>query len=238
MTTMQVTRSKAKQTSTSSHLLPPSSFMLLFREKKIFEPGKPFAPSHRLISEARRKRCAGHSLRRGGRAGRRFTKGNDAVNAGLFQTEVRRIERLLYHIAWSHLGSGPDAEDAVQDALIKAWEKRDTLRDESQFKPWLTRILANQCKDMLRKRKRYSFYPLKEDTAQVSPPEAENPVLAAMETLRPEYRLVMTLYYLDGYSMRETAELLGIPLNTVKTRMRNARKRLGQTLLIEWEETP
>ena len=86
------------------------------------------------------------------------------LNADEFQAEVRRIEKLLYRVAWSHLGNSQDAEDAVQDALIKAWEKRNTLRDMGQFRPWLARILSNRCKDMLRRRKRFSFYPLEERT--------------------------------------------------------------------------
>ena len=82
------------------------------------------------------------------------SKGNDVVNAVMFQAEIRRIEKLLYRIAWSYLGNNADVEDAVQDALIKAWEKRSSLRDMKQFKPWITRILMNQCKDQLRTRKK------------------------------------------------------------------------------------
>ena len=51
------------------------------------------------------------------------------MDALIFQAEVRRIEKLLYRIAWSYMGNNQDVEDAVQDALVKAWEKRDTLRD-------------------------------------------------------------------------------------------------------------
>ena len=63
------------------------------------------------------------------------SKGNDVVDAVMFQAEVRRIEKLLYRIAWSYMGNNPDVEDAVQDALIKAWEKRSSLRDMKQFRP-------------------------------------------------------------------------------------------------------
>ena len=85
----------------------------------------------------------------------------------------------------------------MQDALIKAWEKRKTLRDIHQFKPWMTRILSNRCKDILRKRKRWSFFPLEEDTVQVEMPETENAVTEAMKKLKPELRIVMTLHYMD-----------------------------------------
>ena len=157
------------------------------------------------------------------------------MDALMFQAEVRRIEKLLYRVAWSYMGNNADVEDAVQDALIKAWEKRDTLRDLKQFRPWMSRILTNQWKDLLRKRKKWNFYPLEDAAAkEAEPPEPEAPVLEAVKKLKPELGLLITLYYVDGYSVQDLAKTLGIPENTVKTRMRNARKQLGRTLLVEW----
>ena len=80
------------------------------------------------------------------------------MDAVTFQAEVKRIERLMYRVAWSYLGNNQDVEDAVQDAIVKAWEKRESLRRQEQFKPWLTRILVNQCKNVLRKRRKWSFF--------------------------------------------------------------------------------
>ena len=159
------------------------------------------------------------------------------MDAVMFQTEIRRIEKLLYRIAWFYMGNHADVEDAVQDALIKAWERRDSLRDLKQFRPWMSRILTNQCKDLLRKRKKWNFRPLEDAAAEeAAAPEPDAPVLEAMRKLKPELSLLVTLYYVDGYSVREMADMLGIPDSTVKTRMRSARKQLGRTLLVEWEE--
>ena len=69
------------------------------------------------------------------------------MDALMFQAEVRRIEKLLYRVAWSYMGNNADVEDAVQDALIRAWEKRDTLRDLKQFRPWMARILTKNAKN-------------------------------------------------------------------------------------------
>lgn len=158
------------------------------------------------------------------------------MDALTFQAEVRRIEKLMYRVSMSYLGNAEDAADVVQDTLAKAWEKRATLSRPEQFKPWVMRILANRCKDVLRRRRKKSFYPLEEDTVAVDMPEPQPPVLAAMEKLKPECRIVMILYYVDGWTVQQIADSLGIPLGTVKTRMRSARKRLKQTLLVEWEE--
>ena len=158
------------------------------------------------------------------------------MDALMFQAEVRRIEKLLYRVAWSYMGNNADVEDAVQDALIRAWEKRDTLRNLKQFRPWMARILTNRCRDMLRKRKKFSFIPLEDAAAQeVEPPEPDAPVLEAMRKLKPELNLIITLHYVDGYSIQDVASSLGIPESTVKTRMRSARKQLSKTLLVEWE---
>ena len=158
------------------------------------------------------------------------------MDALTFQAEVRRIENLMYRVSMSYLSDVEDAADAVQDTLAKAWEKRNILTSPEQFKPWVMRILVNQCKDMLRKRKRRSFYPLEENTASIDPLALQPPVMAAINALKPELRAVMVLHYVDGYTVQEIASNLGVPLGTVKTRMRSARKRLKQTLLVEWEE--
>ena len=157
------------------------------------------------------------------------------MDALTFQTEVRRIEKLMYRVGMSYLGNNDDVADAVQDALAKAWEKRNHLKKLEQFKPWMMRILTNRCIDMLRKRKRISFFPLEDDTVVVDMPSPLSPVMEAISQLRPELRLVVTLHYVDGYSISEIAESLGIASGTVKTRLHAARKRLSHTLLVEWE---
>lgn len=159
------------------------------------------------------------------------------MDAVTFSAEVKRIEKLMYRVAWSYLGNNQDVEDAVQDAIVKAWEKQGSLRRQEQFKPWLTRILVNQCKNVLRKRREWSFFPLEEDTASVESPEDSVPLYEALQRLKPEQRIVMTLYYVDGYTMQEMADTLSIPLGTIKTRLHSARKQLKQILLVEWEET-
>ena len=158
------------------------------------------------------------------------------MDALTFQAEIQRIERLMYRVSRSYMGNDQDAADAVQDALTKAWEKRSHLRDPGQFRSWFMRILTNQCKDALRKRRRMSFYPLEEGTVPVEMQPTRLPVIEAMEALTPEQRTPMLLHYVDGYPVAEIARSLGIPEGTVKTRMRSARKRLSQALLIEWEE--
>ena len=145
------------------------------------------------------------------------------------------MEKLMYRVSRSYLSNDEDAADAVQDTLSKAWEKRFTLRDPGQFKPWVMRILTNRCRDGLRRRKRYSFYPLEEEAATVEMPQ-HSLVWEAVDRLKPEQRAAVLLHYVDGYSMQEISQALGVPEGTVKTRMRSARKCMSKMLLVEWEE--
>ena len=129
------------------------------------------------------------------------------MDATTFQAEAEKYERLMFQISWSMLRNSEDCADAVQDALIKAWQKRDTLHDEERFKPWLMRILHNTCKDMLRRRKKVRFVSYEEQTLTVQPPEVPMPVNEAIERLQPEYRVLITLYYLGGFDMKDLASM-------------------------------
>lgn len=81
-----------------------------------------------------------------------------------FTRAVLEYESTLYRVAKSMLGSEADCADAAQNALLRAWEKQHTLRDTAYFKTWLTRILINECRAMLRQRAR--FAPLEEEAAE------------------------------------------------------------------------
>lgn len=146
------------------------------------------------------------------------------------------MEKLLYHVSYSILQNNDDCADAVQEALARAWQKRGSLRDMDRFRPWLMRILVNQCNDILRKRQRRSFFPLQEDTVVIQQTESPVALREVIDQLKPEWRTVITLHYLEGLSVREMADMLGLPTGTVKSRMKFGRERLSVLLREEWEE--
>ncbi|MEF2230436.1 MAG: RNA polymerase sigma factor [Pseudodesulfovibrio sp.] len=123
-------------------------------------------------------------------------------------------------------GDVAEAEGIVQEAFLKAWEKRGDLREEAAFKSWLYTIALN----VLRQRKR-KLRPLASDTVdavcgrptperQVSDREALSRVLAALDALPEEQREAVLLVRMENLKFREAAEVLGVPENTVKTRVR------------------
>jgi len=147
-----------------------------------------------------------------------------------FTQRVEQCSRTLYRVAMSYTGNPSDAADAVQEALLRAWNRRDTLRSEAHFSTWLTRILINECKTLLKRRRRLlPSEHLPENS--VLPPDADRTVFEALIRLDEKYRVPLVLHAVEGYSLKEIASMLHLPLGTVKTRISRARKQLRQEVL-------
>ncbi len=147
-----------------------------------------------------------------------------------FERRARACTRKLFRICYTILPDSADREDAIQEALIKAWRKRGALREEAYFETWLVRIAINECWTVLRRRKRNATMELLES---VPAPDAELPDPALWDALRRldgKLRLPLVLHYCEGYTMEETAKLAGVPLGTLKYRLKQARARLRDEL--------
>lgn len=140
----------------------------------------------------------------------------------------------LYHISKSILKNDADCEDAVQEAIAIAFEKRHTLKKEQYAKTWLTRILINECYRILKLRNRFtSFDGCGEETEWNSRDYSE--LYQALFLLKKEYRLTLVLHYLEGYSVKEIAGIMDTGVGTVKSRLSRGRDRLKS--MIEEERT-
>ena len=148
-----------------------------------------------------------------------------------FIRRARACERRLYRVARTMLPREADCEDAVQEALLRAWDRLHTLREEAYFETWLIRILINQCKTFYRRRSPEPTE-LTEDIPQPQP--GETPLLDALMTLPQKPRVALELHYIEGYSVKETARILNVPEGTLKWRLSRGRALLKQA--IEREE--
>ena len=153
------------------------------------------------------------------------------MTAAEFSEQVLKIESMLYRVAYGLLLNRTDCADAVQEALLRAWEKRRTLKDESLFRTWLVRILINECYTLLRRRKR--AIPLDEIPEPAAPPDANRELHDAIARLDKTFRLPVVLHYMEGYSVSEVASMLHLPVGTIKTRLFKARKLLRLQLIDE-----
>ncbi len=158
------------------------------------------------------------------------------MDAETFEERVLAIEPLLYRISCAYLRQEADRADAVQDALMRAWSKRSSLRDPERFQSWVVRILINCCKETLRKQKHHAHDPLDPEWIGNDPPTGPTPLREALSKLNPESRLVITLHYTDGYSVEQISHLLSCPTGTVKSRMRAARLKLRDMMNMEWSD--
>jgi RNA polymerase sigma-70 factor (ECF subfamily) len=149
------------------------------------------------------------------------------MDKAAFAARAMACERKLYRVARTLLRADADCEDAVQEALIRAWQSRDSLREEQYFDTWLTRILINECRNL--QRRRPPTVPLEPDLDAARPKET-GALLAALTALPEKQRLVMTLHYVEGYPVEAVAGILKIPAGTVKWRLSRGRKRLREDM--------
>lgn len=160
------------------------------------------------------------------------------MNKKQFTTQVLEAEKSLYHIAKSILGNDEDCADAMQNAILHAFEKLYTLRDEKYFKTWLTRILINECNHIIRSRKEQIPYEDYYEVQTRAGQEDYSPVYEAVMELEDHYRTPLILFYVEGFSVKEICQILKLSQSTVKTRLYRGRKLLKEKLagVYEYEE--
>lgn len=148
-----------------------------------------------------------------------------------FAERIVRMQDTLYRVATTILPRLCDREDAVQEAIVKAWFKRDKLRDDGALRAWVIRILINECYTLLRKRKHEEL----SDTLpeRETAPDALPDVYEIFTSLEEKYRLPMVLHYVEGYSVEEIARMTKLPQGTLKSRLYRGRLLLRDTLEME-----
>ena len=143
-----------------------------------------------------------------------------------FAARIVRMQPTLYRVTCAILRDHADREDAVQSAIEKAWRKRGLLRDESKMRPWLARILVNECYSILRRQRRETPVEALPDSPA---PSGADPDLYRFFTGLPDtLRLTMVLHYLEGWDVRAVARIQRIPVNTVKSRLKRGREKMKE----------
>jgi RNA polymerase sigma-70 factor (ECF subfamily) len=175
---------------------------------------------------------------------RRFLSGD----RGAFAILVERHERRVYNLALRMTGREEDARDAAQDAFLTALRKLSSFRGEAAFTTWLHRVTVNACYDLLRKRQRQPLLdPGTDQLPGIEPPPAPDhadeadlslDVRAALLQVPEDFRVVMILHDVQDLPQDRVAEILGIPVGTVKSRLHRGRVALARAMGIERERRP
>lgn len=143
-----------------------------------------------------------------------------------FISAVEGMTDTLYRVAATQLRQRADQEDAVQESLRRAWEKRHRLREERYVRTWIIRILLNECHRIQRRAAR--TLPMEDVTL----PHRDDPrrLREALLRLEERYRTPIVLHHVEGYAVEEVADMLGISQGTVKSRLARGRKALRAIL--------
>ena len=139
----------------------------------------------------------------------------------------------LYHLAYYYLGNAHEAEDVVSETVLRAYEKFNSLKDESAFRNWIFKILVNQCNTRLRKMITKKTYELKEEISYQPEMEDAVAVKELLELLTKEERQIVVLTIFGGYKGEEIAKLLHKRHSTIRSKYRRALKKLEEKVLAE-----
>ncbi|TPG35090.1 RNA polymerase sigma factor SigM [Mycolicibacterium hodleri] len=159
-----------------------------------------------------------------------------------FEELFYRHHRQLYRLAHYTSRNPDDAADALQDAMLAAHRCAPTFRYDASVSSWLYRIVVNACLDRLRRNKTHPASPLESYVYLLGDPTSRVDTALMVERallrLPLEQRAVVVAVDMQGYSVAETAHLLGVPEGTVKSRCSRARAKLAKTLEYFEEDAP
>jgi RNA polymerase sigma-70 factor, ECF subfamily len=158
-----------------------------------------------------------------------------------FEERLAECGPLAFRVAHGVLRNAADAEDVAQEALLKAYRNFGRLREPTRFRGWLVRIAFRMALDRWRSVKRREKRETQGEQLEqrATGPTAEELAVSsefqarlerAMEELPEKFRLVLLLATIEGHTLEEVSEMLGIPMGTVKSRLFFARKQLAEKL--------
>lgn len=158
-----------------------------------------------------------------------------------FERIVREYQDRIFRLACSILGDRAAAEEAAQDALVRIWKGLPRFRGDSSLSTWVYAVARNACLSALERaapRTESLDEPARLREAEARPAEAWSvtpapDVLALLARLPARYRQVVTLFYMQEKSYDEVADMLGLPVGTVKTYLFRARKSMAEDLARE-----
>lgn len=154
-----------------------------------------------------------------------------------FTVLIEQNTKSMYKVAKAILKNDEDVADALQDTILTCWEKIGTLEKNEFFKTWLIRILINKCNVIYRQKVSWVS---EEQFPEYSVSENQYTYVEwcqLLECLEEKYRIVIVLYYVEGFKVREIARILKVSESTVKGRLVTAREKVEKLYQMEGRVT-
>ncbi|GED14637.1 sigma-70 family RNA polymerase sigma factor [Aneurinibacillus migulanus] len=148
-------------------------------------------------------------------------------NQEAFIRLIKINQASLYRVSKAIVKTDEDCADAIQETILKAYHAIHTLRDPNYFKTWLIRILINECKRILQRKKR--LVPLIElkQTQTTTDDYGHIEIQEVVDSLEEELRIIVVLYYFNDLPIKRISQILEQPIGTIKSRLHRARLKLA-----------
>lgn len=140
---------------------------------------------------------------------------------------------MLFRLCLITLGNASDAEDAVQETFIKYLQKAPEFADSEHEKAWLIKVATNKCRDILRFKNRHPVVNI-DEINEFTKDSSDSGILEALMTLPDKFRIVLVLYYVEEYSVREISRVIGKTESAVKMRLQKGRRLLSEAYRKEY----
>lgn len=151
----------------------------------------------------------------------------EKISAKDIERIIDAYGNILFRLCLIMLGNASDAEDAVQETLIKYLQKAPEFKDREHEKAWILKVAANKCRDILRFRVRHVTVDM-ESIHEFTKDSSDSGILEALMTLPEKFRIVLILYYVEQYKTEEIAGMIGKSVSAVKMRLQKGRKLLKE----------
>ncbi len=148
------------------------------------------------------------------------------------EEKIRKYSNMVYRVAYTILKNEDDCQDIYQETFFKFYENIKKLKSEEHEKAWLIRVTINNCNMLLRKRK---YVEELDENIERTEEEKDNEILKFVNKLSEKYRLVIFLFYFEGYKISEISKILRESEGTIKSRLSRARDNLEEMIKEEYE---
>ena len=153
-------------------------------------------------------------------------------DAEAFITLIEENKQSMYKVAKGFLRNEEDIADAMAQTVLDCYEKIGTLKQSSYFKTWMIRILINNCKDMIRKRKGDNSIEVMPEVECLEHQENLQSFQELVAPLKEKDQSIFTLYYVYGLKIKEIAACMGMKENTIASRLKRGREILRQEITV------